>query len=120
MISFYSFHVTPKQDYLHSIHFHSFPFLNFKTSNQGYLIPFFSIPFPYLNTFHSFPFHSLMTISFHSILSPLSPSFRKKTKPSQNHPLQPNTHLNYFLTLQISNQQSPHVSLQLVTPPNIA
>ena len=35
--------------YLHSIHFHSFPFLYFKTSNQGYLIPFHSI------LFHSFP-----------------------------------------------------------------
>ena len=44
---------------LHSIHFHSFPFLYFKTSNQGYLIPFHSI------LFHSFP--SLKYIPFLSI-----------------------------------------------------
>ena len=56
MISFISLHVTPKQDYLHFIHFHSFPFLYIKTSNQCYLISFFSIHFPYLNTFHSFSF----------------------------------------------------------------
>ena len=37
MTPFYSLHVAPKQDYLHSIHFCSFPFLYFKTSNQGYL-----------------------------------------------------------------------------------
>ena len=52
MIPFHFLHVTPKQDYLHSIHFHSFPFLNFKISNQGYLIPF----------------HSILLLSFHSIL----------------------------------------------------
>ena len=50
------------------IFFRSFPFLYFKTFNQGYLISFHSIPFPYLNTFHSFSFHSLIIISFHSIL----------------------------------------------------
>ena len=55
MIPFHSLHVAPKQDYLHFIHFHSFPFLYFKASNQGYLIPFHSILFLYLNTFHSFP-----------------------------------------------------------------
>ena len=32
MIPFHSLHVAPKQDY-----FHSFPFLYFKTTNQGYL-----------------------------------------------------------------------------------
>src|SRR6266702_3783618 len=69
MIPFNSLHVAPKQNYLHSIHFHSFPFLYFKTSNQGYLIPFHSIPFPYLNTFHSIPFHSFMIIPFHSLMN---------------------------------------------------
>ena len=72
IIPFHSFHVTPKQDYLHSIHFHSFPFLYFKISNQGYLIsfhsiPFFSILFPYLNTFHYISFLSIPLWSFHSI-----------------------------------------------------
>ena len=57
MILFHSLHVTPKQDYLHSIHFYSFPFLHFKTSNQGYLIPF-----------HSILFHSFSLIKFHFIL----------------------------------------------------
>ena len=72
MIPFHSLHVTPKQDYLHSIHFHFFSFLYSKTSNQGYLIPFHSI------LFHSFPllkyisfifihFHSLMIIPFYFI-----------------------------------------------------
>ena len=61
MIPFHSLHVAPKQDYLHSIYFHSFPFLYFKTSNQGYLIPFHYILFhsflllKYI-PFHSFPF----------------------------------------------------------------
>ena len=58
MIQFHSLHVALKQDYLHSIHFHSFIF---KTSNQGYLIPFHFIlfhSFPLLKyiIFHSFPF----------------------------------------------------------------
>ena len=72
MIPFHSLHVAPKEDYLHSIHFHSFSFLYFKTSNYGYLIPFHSIifhSFP-LNTFHSIPFHSLMIILFHSLPFP--------------------------------------------------
>ena len=74
MILFHSLHVTPKQDYLHSIYFHLFPFLYFKTSNQGYLIPFHSIPFfsiqfLYLNTFHSILFSSLMIIPFHSFMN---------------------------------------------------
>ena len=56
MIVFHSSHVAPKQDYLHSIHFHSFPLFYFKTSNQNYLIPF-----------HFIHFHSLIIISFHSI-----------------------------------------------------
>ena len=60
MIPFHSLHVTPKQDYLYFIHFHFFPFLYFKTSNQGYLISFHSI------LFHSF--HLLKYIPFHSIL----------------------------------------------------
>ena len=72
MISFHSLHVTPKQDYLHSIHFHSFPFLYFKTSNQGYLIPIHSIlfhSFPLLKyiPFHSITLHSLIIIPFNSI-----------------------------------------------------
>ena len=75
MIPFHSLHVAPKQDYLHSIHFHSSPFVYFKTSNQDYLIPFHSIlfhSFPLLKyiPFHSIPFHSLMIIPFHSILFP--------------------------------------------------
>ena len=75
MILFHSLHVTPKQDYLHSIHFYSFPFLHFKTSNQGYLIPFHSILFHSFSLFnkipfHSIPFHSLMIILFHSIPFP--------------------------------------------------
>ena len=60
MIPFHS-HVAPKQDYLDSIYFHSFPFFYFKTSNQGYLIPFHSI------FFHSFPLFKY--ISFHSFPS---------------------------------------------------
>ena len=38
MFPFHSFHVNPKQDYLHSIHFHSFPFL------YNHSIPFYSLP----------------------------------------------------------------------------
>ena len=71
MILFHSLHVAPKQDYLDFIHFHSFQFLYFKTFNQGYLIPFhsipfFSIPLPYLNTFHSIHFISIPLWLFHS------------------------------------------------------
>ena len=69
MISFHSVHVIPKQDYLHSIHFHSFPFLYFKTSNQGYLILFHSFPLLKYIPFHSIPFHSLMIILFHSLMN---------------------------------------------------
>ena len=75
MISFYSLHIAPKQDYLHSIHFHLFSFLYFKTPNQGYLIPFHSILFysflllKYI-PFHFILFHSLIIISFHSIPFP--------------------------------------------------
>ena len=69
MIQFHSLHVAPKQNYLHSILFHLFPFLYFKTSNQGSLISFHSFPFIFLKyiSFHSIPFHSLIFISFHSI-----------------------------------------------------
>ena len=71
IIPFHSLHLAPKQDYLHFIHFHSFPFFYFKTSNQGYLIPFHSIPFfsihfLYLNTFHSIP---LFSIPFPSLMN---------------------------------------------------
>ena len=74
MIPFHSLHVAPKQDYLYSIHFYSFPFLYFKTSNQYYFIPFHSIlfhSFPLLKyiSFHSIPFHFLVIIPFHSIPS---------------------------------------------------
>ena len=77
MILFHSLHVAPKQYYLHFVHFHSFPFLHFKTSNQSYLIPFFSIPFPYLNTFYfilfySFPLHKYIpfhSFSFYSLMN---------------------------------------------------
>ena len=55
MIVFHSLHVAPKQDYLDSIHFHSFQFLYFKKSNQDYLIPF-----------HSILFLSIPLWSFHS------------------------------------------------------
>ena len=76
MITFHSLHVAPKQDYLHSIHFYSFPFLYFKTSNQGCLIPFHSIFFPYLNTLHSIPFHSLMIIQLHSLMNSQTKPYR--------------------------------------------
>ena len=74
-IPFHSLHVTLKQDYLNSIHFQSFPFLYFKTSNQDYLIQFHSIlfhSFPLLKyiSFHSIPFHSFMVIPLYSILFP--------------------------------------------------
>ena len=70
MIPFHSLHVAPKQDYLHSIHFHSFPFLYFKTFNQGYLIPFRSILFHSFPLLKYIPFHSLMIIPFHFIPFP--------------------------------------------------
>ena len=62
MIVFHSFHVAPRQDYLHSIHFHSFPLFYFKTSNQNYLISFNSIHFHsfIIIQLHSIPFPSLM------------------------------------------------------------
>ena len=63
MIPFHSLYVASKQDYLHSIHFYSFLFLYFKTSNRGYLISLHSF------LFHSF--HLLKDILFHSILSML-------------------------------------------------
>ena len=75
MNPFYSFYVILKQDYLHSIHFYSFPFLYFKTSNQDYLIPFHSLFFHFFPLlkyiqFHSFSFpYSLMIISFHSLIN---------------------------------------------------
>ena len=72
MILFHFLYVAPKQDYLHSIHFHSFPFLYFKTYNQGYLISFNSIFFHSFHllkyiSFHSIPFLSIPLWSFHSI-----------------------------------------------------
>ena len=76
MIPFHSLHVAPKQDYLNSINFHSFPFLHFKTSNQGCLISLHSI------LFHSFPllkyilFLSISLWSFHSIQLPYELSNR--------------------------------------------
>ena len=62
MIQFISLYVTPKQDYLHSIHLHSFSFLYFKTSKQRYLIPFHSF-----HLLKYIPFHSHKYISFYSI-----------------------------------------------------
>ena len=70
MISFHFLYVTPKQDYLHSIYFHSFPFLNFKTSNQGYLIPFHSILFHSFPLLKYIPFPYDYFIPFHSIPFP--------------------------------------------------
>ena len=67
MILFHSLHVTPKQDYLHSIYFHLFPFLYFKTSNQGYLIPFHSILFHSIPLLKYIPFHSILIPYDHSI-----------------------------------------------------
>ena len=66
------FHFLLPSRALHSIHFHSFPFLYFKTSNQGYLILFHSIlfhSFPLLKyiPFLSIPLWSSHSISFHSI-----------------------------------------------------
>ena len=72
MILFHSLHIAPKQDYLHSIHFHFFPFLYFKTSNQGYLISFHSIPFPCLNPFNSIPFLYRLPSGALKITSPVS------------------------------------------------
>ena len=72
MIPLHSLHVAFKQYYLHSIHFHSFPFLYFKTSNQDYLIPSNSILFhsflllKYI-PFHSFQFPYYYSIQFHSL-----------------------------------------------------
>ena len=67
MISFHSLHVASKQYYLHSIHFHSFSFLYFKISNQGYLIPFHFILFYSFPLLKYIPFHSLIIIPFHSL-----------------------------------------------------
>ena len=44
-IRFHFISIIPKQDYLHSIHFHYFPLLYLKTSNQGYFIQFHFILF---------------------------------------------------------------------------
>ena len=66
MISFHSLYVDPKQDYLHSIHLHSFPFVYFKTSNQSYLISFHSILF--LNFIPFYSFSLLKYILFHSFI----------------------------------------------------
>ena len=54
--------------------FYSISFIYFKTSNQGYLIPFNSFlfhSFPLLKyiSFHSIHFHSLVIMPFHSILN---------------------------------------------------
>ena len=67
MIPFHSLHVSSKQDYLHSIHFHSFPFFYFKISNQGYLIPFHFILFHSFPLLKYIPFLSIPLWSFHSI-----------------------------------------------------
>ena len=95
MIIFFSLYVTLKQDYLHFIHLHFFPFFYFKTSKQGYLIrfhsiPFFSVLFSYLNTFHSISFNS---IHFHSfmIITLYSISFLYELS---NKALRPLIHLN--------------------------
>ena len=93
MISFHSLYVTPKQDYLHSIHFHSFLFLYFKTSDQSYLISFFSIHFPYLNTFNYIPLWSFYSIAFHFFMN-------SQTKPkNKNHALEWNNVFRIFLIL---------------------
>ena len=68
MIQFHFLHVTPKQDYLHSIHFYAFPFLYFKTSNQGYLIPFHFILFHSSPLLKCIPFYFIPLWSFHFIL----------------------------------------------------
>ena len=68
MILFFSLYVIPKQDYLHSIHLHYFPFLYFKTFKQGYLIRFHSIQFDsfLFHSFHSLKYIPFYFISFHS------------------------------------------------------
>ena len=48
-------------------HFHSFPFLYFKTSNQCYLIPFHFILFHSFPLLKYIPFYSIPLWSFHSI-----------------------------------------------------
>jgi len=78
MILFYSFYVTPNQNYLHSIHFHSISFLYFNTSNEGYSIPFHSIifySFPLLKYIH---FHSLIIIQFNSLVNSQNDALKKK------------------------------------------
>ena len=72
IILFIPFHSIPFPPPKQSLTFHSFPFLYFKTSNQGYLIPFHSIlfhSFPLLKyiPFLSIPLWSSHSISFHSI-----------------------------------------------------
>ena len=64
MIQFISFYVTLKYDYLYSIHLHSFPFLYFKISKQGYLMSFHSFSLLKYIPFHSFPFLYDHSISF--------------------------------------------------------
>ena len=76
-IDFISFPLCYSQTKL--LTFHSFSFFYFKTSNQGYLIPFhfihfFSIPFLYLNTFYWIPFFyiplwSFCSNPFHSLIN---------------------------------------------------
>ena len=67
MIPFHSLHVAFKQDYLYSIHFHSFPFVYFKISNQGYLISFHFILFHLFPLLKYIPFLFILLWSFHSI-----------------------------------------------------
>ena len=85
---FYSLHVAPKQDYIHFIHFHSFPFIYFKTCNQGYLILFQFIlfhSFP-LNTFHSIPFPYYYSIPFPFLMnSQAKPNLRSGGRLSSIH-----------------------------------
>ena len=64
----------PRYSQIRLLTFYSFPFLYFKTFNQGYLIPFHSIlfhSFPLLKyiTFHSIHLHSLIIILLHSLMN---------------------------------------------------
>ena len=101
MILFNFLYITLKQNYLHSIHFHSFLFLYFKTSNQGYLIPPHSIlfnSFPLLKyiPFHFISFHSLMIIPFHSFIN----SQTKHLKESSIHHPHSTSRRNHLSSLQ--------------------
>ena len=89
MISFHSFHATPKQDYLHSIHFHSLilkiqsRLLNsilFHSVPLLKYIPLISFPFPYD---HFILFHFKPTFS---LIWEEKKTFTKSSPPTKHAP----------------------------------